>query len=122
VRKTSLTVSGLPDAETTRLFARELQSVRQILDVKMISDNGKFELQLAEGSASDLIDNALIKPLNTKLGQSCFSIGAVSESDVNVTFAKNCASPATRTKMESAPPAGVLNAPPSRSKSLLKSA
>jgi hypothetical protein len=39
---------------------------------------------------------------------------------VGVTFSTACAQESVRGKMETAPPAGLLSAPPARSKSVLK--
>ena len=119
-RKTNLKITGLPDKQTTELVLRELRGIRQVLDVQWLPDVGKFQLQLADGSASDIIEEAIFKPLNTKLGQACFSLAGSSGSDVNATFAPACAQGAIRGKLESVPPAGLLNAADSRGKSLLK--
>ena len=119
-RRTNLTVTGLPDKQTAELLMRELRGIRQVLDVQLAPD-GKFQLQLAEGSASDILQEAVFKPLNTKLGQNCFALAGSNGSDVNASFAPACAAVAVRGKFESAPPAGLLNAPDSRGKSLLKS-
>jgi eukaryotic-like serine/threonine-protein kinase len=119
-RKTNLKIAGLPDKQTTELVLRELRGIRQVLDVQWLADSGKFQLQLADGSASDIIEEAIFKPLNTKLGQACFSLAGSSGSDVNATFASACAAGAARGKLETVPPAGLLNAADSRGKSLLK--
>ena len=119
-RKTNLKIAGLPDKQTTDLVLRELRGIRQVLDVQWLPDSGQFQLQLADGSASDIIEEAIFKPLNTKLGQACFSLAGSSGADVNATFAPACAAGTARAKLESAPPAGLLNAADSRGKSLLK--
>lgn len=119
-RKTNLKINGLPDKQTAELVLRELRGIRQVLDVQMLPETGKFQLQLAEGSASDIIQDSVFKPLNTKLGQSCFSLAGSSGVEVNATFAPACADMAVRGKLETAPPAGLLNAADSRGKSLLK--
>ena len=119
-RKTNLKISGLPDKQTTDLVLRELRGIRQVLDVQWLADSGQFQLQLADGSASDIIEEAIFKPLNTKLGQACFSLAGSNGSDVNATFAPACAAGAARGKLETVPPAGLLNAADSRGKSLLK--
>ena len=67
------------------------------------------------GKVSDVAE-----PLNGKLGQACFALGAVSGTTVGVTFSAACAQESVRGRMESAPPAGLLSAPPARSKSILK--
>ena len=119
-RKTNLKITGLPDKQTAELVLRELRGIRQVLDVQWLPDSGKFQLQLAEGSASDIIQDAVFKPLNTKLGQNCFALAGSSGAEVNATFAPACAEVAVRGKFESVPPAGLLNAADSRGKSLLK--
>jgi len=119
-QRISLKVTGLPDAQSARLFLRELRGIRQVLDAQLLADSGRFQLQLPEGSATDLIQDAVLKPLNTKLGQSCFTLAGASGAEVNVNFAPACAEQAVRAKFETAPPAGLLNAPDSRSKTLGK--
>jgi serine/threonine protein kinase len=119
-RKTSLTISGLPDKQTAELVLRELRGIRQVLDVQMVADSGKFQLQLPEGSATDILQETVFKPLNTKLGQNCFSLAGSNGSEVNASFAAACADVAVRGKLESVPPAGLLSAPDSRGKSLMK--
>ena len=120
VRQTSLNVSGLPDAQTARLLLRELRGVRQVLDVQLLADTGKFRLQLADGDAADVIQEAIIRPLNRKLGQNCFALAGSSDAEISVSFASACVNVAVRGKLETAPPAGLLNAPASRGKPLLK--
>ncbi len=119
-RKTNLKITGLPDRQTTDLVLRELRGIRQVLDVQWLPESGQFQLQLAEGSASDIIQDAVFKPLNTKLGQNCFSLAGSSGAQVNASFAPVCAEGVVRGKFESVPPAGLLNAADSRGKSLLK--
>ena len=119
-RKTNLKITGLPDKQTTDLVLRELRGIRQVLDVQWLPESSLFQLQLAEGSASDIIQDAVFKPLNTKLGQNCFSLAGSTGAQVNATFASACAEGVVRGKFESVPPAGLLNASDSRGKSLLK--
>jgi eukaryotic-like serine/threonine-protein kinase len=120
VRQTSLNMNGLPDAQTARLLLRELRGVRQVLDVQLLADSGKFRLQLAEGSTAELVQDAIITPLNTKLGQNCFALAGSTEIEVNVSFASTCADGSIRGKLENTPPAGLLNAPASRGRPLLQ--
>ena len=119
-RRTNLNINGLPDKQTANLLLRELRGIRQVLDVQLTADTGKFQLQLAEGSAADILQEAVFKPLNAKLGQTCFTLAGSSGAEVNATFASTCAQVAVRGKFESAPPAGLYDAPDSRGKSLLR--
>ncbi|WP_413895485.1 serine/threonine protein kinase [Rhodoferax sp.] len=121
VRKTNLNIQGLPDAPTARLLLRELRGIRQVLDVKMLADTGRYQLQLAESSSSDVVQATILKPLNTKLGQTCFTLAGSSEAEINVSFASACADMSVRGKLETVPPAGLLSAPASRGMPLLKS-
>ena len=120
VRQTSLDVTGLPDAQTARLLLRELRGVRQVLDAQLVADSGKYRLLLAENSPVDVVQEAIVKPLNTKLGKNCFALAGSSEAQISVSFSSACADAAVRGKLETAPPAGLLDAPPSRGKPLLK--
>jgi len=97
-----------------------LRGVRRVLDVQMVGDTGRFRLKLPDGNAADLVQDEVIRPLNAKLGQNCLTMGSSSESEVNVSFASACAETGVRAKFETIPPAGLLLAPDSRGKPLLK--
>lgn len=118
-QKINLVVSGLPDAVSSKALLRELRSLREVLDAQPVGD-GVYQVELPEGSAADLIAEGVLKPLNAKLGQACFVLGAMSGKTVGVTFGRACAQEAVRSKMETMPPAGLLSAPPARGKSVLK--
>ncbi len=118
-QKVNFNVQGLPDAEASKLLLRELRSVRQVLDAQQVGD-GKYQLQLADGSASDIVQDAVLKPLNTKLGQACFAMSGATATDVNATYSAACAQAAVRAKLEAGAPAGLLTAPDARGKALLK--
>lgn len=120
VSRTRLNVTGLPDAQTARLLLRELRGVRQVLDVQLLADKGDYQLQLAEGNAAEVVQEAIIRPLNAMLGQNCFALAGSNDSTVNVSFANTCLDVAVRGKLETSPPAGLLSAPAARGKPLLK--
>ena len=120
LRRTNLNVTGLPNAHVARLLLRELRGLRQVVDVQMLNENGKYLLQIPEGNAADLVQNAFIGPLNAKLGQNCFALAGSSDAEVGVSFSSACAEAASGGKLETEPPAGLLSAPDSRSKPLLK--
>lgn len=117
----SLNITGLPDAQSARLLLREFRGIRAVLDAQLTADSGRYQLRLPEGSAAtDIVQDAVLKPLNAKLGQSCFALAGASGTVINVSFSSACAEGAIRAKLETAPPAGLLTAPESRSKSILK--
>ncbi len=113
-------VSGLPDAQSARSLLRELRGFRQVLDAQLIADTGKYQLLLADGSASSVMQDVIFKALNTKLGQSCFALSDVTATDMNASFSPPCAVAAVRGKLETVVPAGLIDAPELRGKSLLK--
>jgi len=119
-QKINLNITGLPDPQSARLLLREFRAIRQVLDARLLADPGKFQLQLPEGNASDMVQDAILKPLNAKLGQNCFTFAGAVAIDINVGFSSACTQEAVRARLETVPPAGLLSAPESRGKALLK--
>lgn len=115
-QKVNLNIAGLPDATVTKLVLRELRGFRQVLDAQPVGDGGKYQLQLADGNASDLINDGVLKPLNAKLGQACFALAGSSGADVNVSFSTACADAAVRSRLDTLPPAGLQSAAGARGK------
>ncbi|MEO5670646.1 MAG: hypothetical protein ABIR26_08135, partial [Ramlibacter sp.] len=104
------------------LVLRELRGMRSVLDAQALPEPGRFQLQLAEGSAADIVQDAVLRPLNAKLGQQCFALAGATGSDVTITYAQACATPQMRTRLESGPPAGWPAAPAPGPKAPVKSA
>nr|WP_256440983.1 hypothetical protein [Rhodoferax sp. AJA081-3] len=105
-QKVNLTVDGLPDNQSARLLLRELRGFRHVLDAQLTSEGGKYQLQLAEGNASDLVNDGVLKPLNAKLGQTCFALAGSTGADVNVSFLPPAPSrPSVENSMHCHPPA-----------------
>jgi eukaryotic-like serine/threonine-protein kinase len=77
-QKVSVSVTGLPAGDIGATIAhsllREFRSVRRVLDVRPLA-GGRFELRLPEGNAADLIQDAVLEPLNAKLGRSLLPAG-----------------------------------------------
>jgi serine/threonine-protein kinase len=117
-QKVRLVISGLPDTQSAGQLLRELRGFRQVLDAHLVADSGTYQLQLAEGNASDLILDGVLKPLNTKLGQNCFALAGSTGAEVNVSFSAACADAAVRAKLDTLPPAGLQNAAGARGKLL----
>jgi hypothetical protein len=67
-----------------------------------------------------VVASRILAPLNLKLGEQCFGLGASAGDEVSVTLAAKCADPAVLGRFETAPPAGLYGAPPSRQKSVVK--
>ena len=72
------------------------------------------------GPPQDVVASRILVPLNAKLGEQCFALGASAGDEVGVTLAAKCADPAVLGRFETAPPAGLYGAPPARQKSVVK--
>jgi hypothetical protein len=82
---------------------------------------GSYELLLAgTGAAGDLVAAAVLKPLNAKLGDACFTLGAISGDTVAVKFDPRCADAAVLARLDANPPAGLYASPPARQKAVVK--
>ena len=103
-QRTTLKFTGLPEGATP-LVLRELRGMRAVLDAQP-GDSGSFQVQLAPGSAPDIVQDGILRPLNAKMGQPCFALGGATATDVNVNYDASCASPQMKTKLESGAPAG----------------
>jgi serine/threonine-protein kinase len=111
----SLTVAGLPagaaGAQTAQALLRELRAIRQVLDAQPLPQPGRYQLRLAAGNASDIIEQTVLKRLNAKLGQACFLLAGAATRAVDVRLAPACADEAVRTQLEAQPPAGMMTVP-----------
>jgi eukaryotic-like serine/threonine-protein kinase len=61
---------------------------------------------LPEGSTLDIVQEAIVRPLNAKLGTDCFSLAGASANEVTIAYAATCATPQMRTRLETGAPAG----------------
>ena len=121
-QRVTLVVNGLPDANAAELIGRELVSLPIVIAARPRAGvkSPTWDLQLAgSGAAGDLVAGGVIAPVNAKLGQACLSPGAVAGDEVQLTFDQRCADPAVLSRLETHPPAGLYNAPPSRQKSVI---
>jgi eukaryotic-like serine/threonine-protein kinase len=121
-KKVTVSVEGLP-ASATEAFARELVGLPDVIAVAPGTAAGpnSFDLQLAgTGAAADLVAAGVLKPLNAKLGQTCFNLGSVTAEQVAVIFDKACADASVLSRFETNPPASLYGAPPGRQKTVIK--
>jgi hypothetical protein len=103
-QKTTLVFTGLPEGGAP-LMLRELRSLRGVLDAQG-ADGGRFTVQLPPGSATDIVQDAVLRPLNAKMGEACFALAGATAAEVNVSLAASCANPQMKAKLESGAPAG----------------
>ena len=65
-------------------------------------------------STQDLLEGALIDPLNRKLGKSCLRVMGADAAQLHVTYDAACATDAMLTRLERYPPEALIDAPKSR--------
>ena len=76
-QKVNLNIAGLPDAQSAKLLLRELRGFRQVLDAQLAADAGKYQLQLADGNASDLINGGCAQATQHQTRAGLFCAGRV---------------------------------------------
>ncbi len=122
-QKVTLSVDGMPSPAAEDLLARELIGLPGVITATPrppASPRG-YDLQLAgEGPIGDLIAAAILKPLNAKLGQACFSVRGIAGDQVSVAFDPRCADASVLSRLETNPPAGLYGAPPGRQRTVVK--
>ena len=122
-QKVTLVVEGMPDAASEDLLARELVGLPQVITATPRSPASprSYDLQLAgSGAVGDLVAMGVLKPLNAKLGLTCFSLGSIAGDQVSVVFDKRCADASVLSRLETNPPAGLYGAPAGRQKTVVK--
>ena len=113
-------VAQLPPTVTGDMLQRELVAMPSILNITPSARPQAFDLQLAgSGPAADLLATGIVKPLNMKLGQPCFAVGAVAGDVVNVSFDSKCNDPTVIAKLDTNPLAALYSAPVVRQKAVV---
>jgi hypothetical protein len=77
-----------------------------------------YDVDLPADSGSETIMRDIVRPLNAKLGDACFAVGASTPSRVEIAFDARCAQ-GLRERLESTPPAALYDAPPARRKAII---
>ncbi len=121
-RRVSLMLTGMPNAASEELFGRELIGLPSVIAAKAgpAATPRVFDVQLAGTGGGDLVFANVLAPINAKLGQSCFNLGAITGDQIAVTFDQACAAPSILSRLEINPPASLYGAPPARQKAVIK--
>ncbi|MES2787588.1 MAG: serine/threonine-protein kinase [Pseudomonadota bacterium] len=104
-QKTNLIVTGL-QRNASAVMLRELRGLRTVLDAQSLGDNGRYQVQLPDGNPGDIVQEAILKPLNMKLEMDCFSVEGAAGTEVKVNYAAKCNTPAVKARLEAGGPAG----------------
>jgi eukaryotic-like serine/threonine-protein kinase len=122
-RRVTLTFAGLPAALSDDVLGRELIGLPAVITAAPRSPSAPrtYDLALAGiGTEGDLVAAGVLKRLNAKLGQPCFSLGQIAGDKVSVSFDPKCAEASVLARLDSNPPAGLYGAPPGRQKAVIK--
>ncbi len=119
---------GLPDYDAGILLKREFIGLRPIINVDFrdfdVNGLSRFEVEFAgvRGNFLQLLNNTIIKPLNTKCRDQCFKILSAHGDMVKIRYTSEMNSKELRQRFESTPPASLVSAPPERLRELVKDA
>ncbi|HET9670256.1 MAG TPA: protein kinase [Casimicrobiaceae bacterium] len=118
-RKTSLALAGLPDDAADALL-REIVALPAVIGARMQAAGSPrvYDVEMRAGNGSQAIVDDIIRPLNAKLGDACFSMGTSTPERSAVAFDARCAE-GLRARLESSPPAALFDAPPERRKAII---
>jgi serine/threonine-protein kinase len=122
-QRVTLNVEGMPGPAAEELLARELIGLPGVIAATPrppASPRGYDLLLAGEGPIGDLIASAVLKPLNAKLGQECFSVRGIAGDQASIAFDRRCADAGVLSRLETNPPAGLYGAPPGRQRTVVK--
>ncbi len=123
-QKVKLNLSGLPDEGFAKRLLNEMSGLRNILGVSAskTGSESRFDLDLSGGmvNLSDLVSGGVAMPLNRKFGKTCFSVTGTKGNEVSMSFDPSCKDPAVLTRLDSAPPASLYEAPTAKRQAIVK--
>jgi eukaryotic-like serine/threonine-protein kinase len=117
-QRVRLRFKGLPTGVAPSLVSEATAALR-ILNASLSDSAGRdvlIDIDVAEGSdaARERVADALLNPLNRKLGQACFATTSGSDTELLIDFNPVCASSAVLARLDGLPPGALIDAPRSR--------
>lgn len=124
-QKVRLKLQGLPNKDTARMLMHELSGLRSVLAANLASSSSGdavFDIELSGGLSNpiELVEAGILKPLNRKLGKQCFNAGTGSGSEVVVMLETGCKDAAVLSRLDTLPPAALIEAPQTRREAVVK--
>jgi serine/threonine-protein kinase len=119
-KKARLRFSGLPPAAGNAILVAINGNLR-VLNAAIAPQNGSdaadgsdavIDTELSAGSDTvpDLIQQALLAPLNQKMGAACFTLASGDSAEIHIQLDAKCKSDATLNKLETAPREALMGA------------
>jgi eukaryotic-like serine/threonine-protein kinase len=114
-KRVRLNFVGLPREAASSVLGEANAAVR-VLNASLVdagADQVAIDVDLSGGSdsAQDLIEGALLEPLNRKLGRPCFASQGADGTQLRITYAAACNTAPLLGRLEHAPPAALIDAP-----------
>ena len=124
-QKVRLRLQGLPNRDTAQRVMHELNGLHGVLAASLASSSASdavFDLELSGGLANpaELVQAGILKPLNHKLGKQCLNLGPGSGSEVTVMLEAGCKEDAILSRLDTLPPAALIEVPQSRREAVVK--
>jgi serine/threonine protein kinase len=117
-RRIRLRFKGFPSTASQSLVAEATAALR-ILNASLAGAAAQevvIDIDVAGGSdaAGELVSDALLNPLNRKMGRVCFASKSGSATELLIDFDPVCASPIVLAQLDALPPGALIDAPSSR--------
>jgi serine/threonine protein kinase len=117
-QRVRLRFKGLPPGAAPSVVSEATAALR-ILNATLSSSAGQdvlIDIDVAEGpdAARERVTDALLDPLNRKLGQACFASTSGSDTELLIDFDPACTTPAVLARLDTLPPGSLIDAPSSR--------
>lgn len=122
-----LQVLGLPSYDVAQLLKKEFIGMRPVLNVDLRdfdkSGASLFEVEFAGSTDNfnNLLNSAVIAPLNQKFGEPAFSLDSARGNMIRVTYRSNLSADALTKQLNNTPPASFASASAERLKDVVKS-
>ena len=119
-RHVVIVVDGLPN-DAADDVQRELVGLPTIISAQPHASKARaYDIRLAgDGAVGDRLQSDVLAPLNAKLGDACFTLGAIAGDQVGVAFDKRCAQSTVLLRLETNPPASLYGASGARRKAVI---
>ncbi|AOF83166.1 kinase domain protein [Methyloversatilis sp. RAC08] len=124
-RKVRLDIAGLPGQDTTQALLREIASMRAVLGTEVLRMDGAGAALNADmsGGLADTSQNVqagILLPLSRKLGRNCLRVVSSSPEAVALEFEAACREPSVLARLETLPPAALMDAAPARREAVVR--
>lgn len=124
-RKVRLDIAGLPGQDTAQALLREIASMRAVLGtevLRMDAAGAALNADMSGGlsETSQNVQAGILLPLSRKLGRNCLRIVSSSPEAVALEFEAACREPSVLARLETLPPAALMDAAPARREAVVR--